>query len=116
MATRGKSARVKGHTFERDMVQLFKGLGWTECVTSRSESKRKDDAGVDICYTDPFNIQCKAVEALGSVHKILASMPKDSNYNIILHKRSRQGVVVSMTLDDFKELVEMLISNKILNQ
>jgi hypothetical protein len=114
MATRGRSARVKGHTFERDIVQWFKDLGWDKAVTSRAESKNKDDQGIDLCYTDPFSVQAKAVENLGSLHKILAAMPDDSNYNVVFHKRSRQGVIVAMTLDDFKELIQMLKSNKII--
>lgn len=114
MATRGRSARIKGHKFELDMVCWFKDLGWEECVTSRSESKRLDDKGVDLCYTKPFNVQLKAVENMGSAHNVLAGMPKDSNYNLVFHKKNRKGVVVSMTLEDFKELIEMLTANKII--
>jgi hypothetical protein len=114
MATRGKSARVKGHAFELHVRDLFKDLGWPNAVSSRSESKNKDDQGIDLCYTDPFNVQCKAVEKLGSIHEILSSMPSDTNYNIVMHKRNRKGVVVSMSLADFKEIVEMLVTNKII--
>jgi hypothetical protein len=114
MASKGKSARQKGHGFELSMRDVFKDLGWDTCVSSRSESKNKDDAGIDLCFTDPFNIQCKAVEQLGSHHKVLAAMPKDTNYNILLHKRNRQGVVVSMMLDDFIEILKMLKQNKII--
>lgn len=112
MATRGRSARVKGHTFERQIADVFRELGWTSCVTSRSESKRKDDQGIDLCYTDPFNIQAKAVEKLGSVHDILASMPVDHNYNLVFHKRNRKGTIVSMTIEDFKDILEILITNQ----
>lgn len=114
MATRGRSARVKGHTFEREMAELFRSLGWEKCVTSRAESKNKDDQGIDLCYTDPFNIQLKAIENMGSAHKVLSEMPNDSNYNVVFHKKNRQGVVVSMSLDDFKELIQMLKSNHVL--
>lgn len=114
MATRGRSARIKGHTFERDMAQWFRDLGWEKCVTSRAESKNKDDQGIDLCYTDPFNIQLKAVENLGSMHKVLSQMPQDINYNVCLHKRNRQGTIVAMTLEDFEEIIQMLINNQII--
>lgn len=114
MALKGKSARIKGHAFELAMAKWFKELGWEECVTSRSESKRLDDKGVDLCYTKPFNVQLKAVENLGSAHKTLAGMPKDSNYNLVFHKKNRQGITVSMSIDDFQEIVEMLITNNII--
>jgi len=108
------NARKKGHAFELQIRDVFKELGWDKAVSSRSESKNKDDQGIDLCFTDPFSVQCKAVENLGSLHKILAAMPDDSNYNVVFHKRSRQGVIVAMTLDDFKELIQMLKSNKII--
>lgn len=114
MATRGRSARQKGHTFERDMAEWFRSLGWMRCVTSRAESKTKDDQKIDLCFTDPFNVQAKAVENLGSVHKVLSEMPNDSFYNVVLHKRNRQGVIVAMDLDDFREIIEMLINNQII--
>jgi hypothetical protein len=110
----GKSSRVKGHTFERDMAKLFREMGWERCVTSRAESKSKDDQKIDLCFTDPFNVQCKAVENLGSIHRVLADMPDDTNYNIVLHKRSRSGVIVAMSLDDFKEIIKMLTINNVI--
>lgn len=109
-----KSPRAKGHKYELDIVKIFKELGW-DCVTSRSESKRTDDAGVDICYTSPFSIQAKAWESAPSYHKVLASMPrKKGNYNLLFHKRNRQGSVVVMTQEDFLEILEMLVVNKII--
>ena len=115
MATRGRSARQKGHDYERKIVkELREFLLFPDAVTSRSESKRTDDLGIDIMYTDPFNIQCKAVEKLGSVHKILADMPQGSNYNVIFHKRNRLGEVVVMSKDDFYEILQMLIRNQII--
>ena len=108
--------RKKGHSYELQIRDWFRELGWDKAVSSRSESKNKDDQGVDLCYTDPFNVQAKAVEKLGSIHDILAKMPKDSNYNLVFHKRNRKGTIVAMTLEDFKEIVQMLITNKILKQ
>jgi len=110
----GKASRVKGHTFERDMAKIFREMGWEKCVTSRAESKAKDDQKIDLCFTDPFNVQCKAVENLGSIHKVLAEMPEDTNYNVVMHKRSRSGVIVAMTLEDFAEIVNKLTANNIL--
>ena len=57
----------------------------------------------------------KAVEKLGSIHDILAKMPQDQNYNVVFHKKNRKGTIVAMTIEDFKEILEMLITNKIIN-
>lgn len=108
------NSRKKGHTYELDIRDMFRRMGWERAVSSRAESKSKDDQKVDLCFTDPFNCQMKAVEKLGSLHDILESMPKDENYNLVFHKRNHKGTVVSMKLEDFQELLQMLISNQII--
>jgi hypothetical protein len=107
------NARKKGHAFELDILRWFNDRGFT-ALTSRNESKRKDDAGIDLCYTEPFSVQCKAVERAINHHSVLAKMPNDSNYNLIFHKKSRLGVTVTMTIQDFSEILNMLIKNKII--
>lgn len=101
------NARKKGHAYELVVRDLFKELGYTECVSSRSESKNLDDKGVDLCYTGPFHVQCKAVENLGSLHKILASMPKEK-MNVVFHKKNRQGTIVAMDVETFLTLARQL--------
>lgn len=102
-------SRAKGHQYERKLMSELKALGWENCMTSRYESKRLDDAMVDFVHTDPFNIQAKAWERAPSYHDVLDGMPKDSNINIIVHKRNRNGEVVVMTKDDFYRLIGRLI-------
>jgi hypothetical protein len=111
---RGRSSRVKGHAFERSMAEHFRNLGYTKCRTSRYESKMLDDMDIDLTNTKPFNIQCKAVENLGSAHDVLSAMPNDRNYNVVVHKKNRKGIVVSMTLDDFSEIIQILFINQII--
>ena len=106
--------RKKGHTYELQIHDLFKKLGWPDCVTSRLESKRADDAGVDLCFTDPFNIQAKAVENLGSIHKVLEHMPNDNKFNVVFHKRNRQGTIVAMSQEDFERIIILLKQNNLI--
>lgn len=101
MATNG---RIKGHAFERALAQLFRDLGF-KCTTSRYSSKELDDKKVDLCGL-PFNIQAKAVEKLGCVHKVLATMPQDDKPNYVFHKKNRKGTIVCMTQEDFLDLLE----------
>jgi len=105
------NARKKGHAYELAIRDLFKELGWPDVCSSRSESKRMDDAGVDLCFTKPFNVQAKAVENLGSLHAVLERMPADDNMNVVFHKRNRQGSVVCMREETFKKLVTLLKVN-----
>ena len=110
----GKRSRTKGHAFERKMVNILKEW-WPNACTSRAESKNMDDKGVDICYTEPFSIQCKAVERLSpSVHKVLQAMPNDNNMNVVAWKKNNQGTVICMDLNDFLEIVSMLKREKVI--
>lgn len=100
------NGRNKGNTYERVIAQTCRDKGFSAAVCSRAESKNRDDAGVDICYTDPFNIQAKAVERFGKHHETLRAMPKDGNVNVIFHKRNNKGTTVTMMEEDFWKLVE----------
>lgn len=105
-------SRKKGNNYELLVIKWLKNLGWSDCVSSRSESKRTDDAGIDICYSEPLQIQCKAQERSLNYHEILSKMPKNSeNYNLVFHKRNRSGTVVAMELDDFVKILRILLSN-----
>lgn len=97
------NARNKGNSFERWFCRWLFSKGF-EAVTSRSESKRLDDLGVDIVTPLPFNFQLKAVERLGSTHKILWGMPTDKT-PVVVHKRNNQGVIISMKLEDFEKWI-----------
>tara|TARA_E500000081_G_C6078966_1_gene326796 strand:- start:549 stop:866 length:318 start_codon:yes stop_codon:yes gene_type:complete len=98
------NARAKGHAYELQIVNRLKELGY-DAVTSRSESKRMDDLGVDIIDNTDFYIQCKAVEKLKpSLHDILKRMPTDK-VPVVYHKRNNMGTIVSLKLKDFEKLL-----------
>ena len=102
------NGRIKGKRFELKTAAM-----WTEKMGGPVErsgyvNKKLDDAGVDLVGTDPFNIQCKAVESSMNIHKILDRMPQDQNMNVVFHKRNHAGTVVSMSEADFMEMVLML--------
>jgi hypothetical protein len=100
------NARKKGHGFELATIKRFNELGW-ECVSSRSESKRLDDAKVDLCYTDPFQVQCKATETAPNMHTLLKQMPQNNKMNVVFHKRNHKGTTVTMSEEDFFTLVKL---------
>ena len=96
--------RKKGHSYELKIISELQRW-FPDAVSTRSESKRLDDKGVDICYTGEFHIQCKAVEKLGSQHDILGRMP-DDKIRLVVHKRNRKGETVTMWKDDFYRMLE----------
>lgn len=100
------NARQKGHAYERKIAEEFRQLGYDKCLTSRLESKKRDDEKVDLCHTGNWNIQCKAVEKLGRYHDILDTMPvEEENINVIFHKINRKGEVVAMRKEDFYRII-----------
>lgn len=109
------NGRNKGHSYERKIRKEMIELGYESCETSRYESKKKDDQKVDLCNTDPFNIQCKAVERGLNYFDVLNSMPNDTNHNVIFHKKNRKGELVVMRKEDFYEIIEALKANSIIN-
>jgi len=110
----GKGRREKGLNYERKIRRELIDLGFTGCTTSRYESKKIDDSKIDLCNTGPLNIQCKAVETGLNYNRILSEMPRDSNYNVILHKRDRKEIAV-LSKADFTELLDMLIVNRVIS-
>lgn len=100
-------AKNKGNGYERKIAAEFREIGFDDAVTSRSESKSMDDAGVDLCNTEPFNVQCKAWERAPNYHQVLAEMPK-KGINVLFHKRNRAGEIVVMKKEDFYWLVGII--------
>lgn len=103
----GASERKKGHVYEREVCKAFRENGWTEAQTSRYASRKRDDEKVDLCFTPPFNVQCKATKTI-NMHTELRKMPDDDEYNLVFHKRPRQGTVVAMDEDTFWMLMKKL--------
>lgn len=108
------NSRAVGHTYERQLRLEFIELGWADCQTSRYASRETDDANVDFVNTKPFNFQAKRWKSAPSYHDVLVSMPQDSNYNVIIHKRPHKGEVVVLSKEDFFELISMLKANQII--
>ena len=111
MASKGRSARQKGHTLERDICKLLVQKGFI-AVTSRSESKRLDDLGGDIVSDFPFHIQAKFVERMSMpIHELLPAMAKAmiDKPPSVWHKRAHKNIVVSLQLEDFLELCKITL-------
>tara|TARA_A100001391_G_scaffold62126_1_gene38704 strand:+ start:117 stop:473 length:357 start_codon:yes stop_codon:yes gene_type:complete len=111
----GMRSRRKGHDYERKIRKEFRDMGWKFCETSRYASKMIDNAKIDLVRTDPFAVQCKATTNNPSYHKILDEMkPNMFQYKLIYHKRKNDGEYVIMKKNDWLEILEMLVANKII--
>jgi len=112
---RGKYIRSRGNGYERQLAKEFRDMGWTECVTSRSESRSTDSKKVDLCFTEPFNIQAKCIDTYKNPLAVLKEMPDNNTlYNIVLTKVMNDDEYAFMKKDAFYELITMLKKEKII--
>ena len=95
--TRSKSySRTKGHNYETKIAKELRDLGFTEVVTSRSESKSMDDNKVDLIDKSnklPCKIQLKATQSIPSYFKIRSeSTVNPEEFVIIGSKQEKREV------------------------
>lgn len=111
MANRNRTA---GHNWERDVVKHLQDIGFYNAVTSRMESKAKDDAGIDVCNTPGFNIQCKCTSNNPNYHELIESMP-NSAVKAIFHRKTVKskggkfmvkGEYVTVRFEDFLKMMK----------
>ena len=92
----GSYARKKGNSYELKIIKELNTLYKTDTlVSSRSESKRTDDAGVDIVDSKnlmPFYVQCKSTQNIPSVELIKECKLKDKPLAIFWNKQEKRDV------------------------
>lgn len=109
------NARKKGNSYELKVAKKLKELGFLSCATSRFESKKTDDEGIDLVNVHPLQIQIKAVERLGSVHAIINRIPRrKGKFNLLWHKRNHMGAIVAMSEEDFLTMLKLLIDSGVI--
>jgi hypothetical protein len=124
MATNGKRNRAAGHSYELEIATAFRAAGHSHVVTSRSESRSRDNMKIDLINKNegkvgrlPYNVQCKNVAGKLQYHKVLGELPKDPGVtNVVLHKQTQwvgtrfvvRDKFAIMYQEDFFELVKEL--------
>lgn len=128
--TNGKRNRAAGQGWERKLAETFRVLGYKHVVTSRSESKSRDDKKVDLMNKDErvngqFVLNVQAKNAVGHLKygKILSEMPEEKGViNCIIHKQTKKtnnrfiqtGEYVMLSLSDFLLLFQAAGNGNIL--
>lgn len=105
MGTRNKR---EGGRWELEICQRLKDMGY-EAVTSRSESRRADAAGIDIIGSFPFKIQAKSMQNTPSIHDILTTTEAEVIFWKKTEKRGKKffkvGEYAMMPLQDFLSII-----------
>lgn len=118
----GKRNRSVGLNFERDLAKKFRELGYEHIVTTRAESRSRDNQGIDLINKDEgvngrfeFNVQAKSINKHVAYAKLLASIPNVNNVkNVVIHRQTTKhgtrfvetGRYAILNLEDFFKMVE----------
>lgn len=101
------NSRTKWHNYERIIAKEYRER-YPQSCTSRAESKNTDDKGIDLCFTDRWQVQCKSYRnfPVAEAIRTLKRMPKGDN---ILHiKITSVGEAVVMDKDTRYSLLSQL--------
>tara|TARA_X000001382_G_scaffold130921_2_gene127870 strand:+ start:1358 stop:1723 length:366 start_codon:yes stop_codon:yes gene_type:complete len=114
--------RNAGHAYERKIRNELKQLGYTDVVTSRSESRNMDNMGVDLFGDSlPFHVQCKRskqnLNSFDLIHR--ENAPNDKPIVIFHDKVVRRGTrfrslgeFVTMDKQIFYDIISRLSDGK----
>jgi hypothetical protein len=121
LKTNGKRNKAAGHTWEYEVVDKLRELGYEHAITSRGTSKERDNQKVDIMNKDekkngflPFNLQCKNSVRPPAFQVVLDEMPTDE-VNVIAFKQTKktgskfmtQGMYAIMYMSTFYRYIEI---------
>lgn len=105
----GKASREKGKRFERQVAHLFIDAGF-DARRSQQFCGKAGDADV-VVSGSPLHVECKANEKL-NINKAMeqsTSDARDGEIPIVVHKKSRKPVLVTMYWSDFIEMYKSSI-------
>ena len=111
--------RRRGIRWELVCIKAIRHL-FPKAVSSRAESRERDAAKVDICFSGDFNIQCKLSNKRVHYEEILESMPVEGQINVIFNKLTRKsgknflplGTYAMLTMEDFIKMMEKYVERE----
>lgn len=97
MANRNRTA---GHSFECKVAAMFRAAGFEHVVTSRSESKSRDDAKIDLINKNeadngrlPYDVQCKCVRGRVKYDVLLKEIKgTGSTIKVVVHQSTTRKI------------------------
>ena len=105
------NSRQKGARFERQLANLLKEHGY-ECRRGQQYCGANGDA--DVVGLEGIHIEAKAVERL-NIHEAMNQAINDAREGelpAVFHKKNRQKILVTMTLEDWLEMYKVFRGEK----
>lgn len=104
----GKTARTKGHNFEREVANMLKPY----YPDAKRQLEYQEGLGYDIQNTGNLSIQCKIGKSF-KIEKALKEAIQPKKIAVAITKQDREDIVVSMYWKDFEYfLAEYIKTNK----
>lgn len=100
----GRSARRKGHDFERWVANIFAKI--YSKAKRHLEYQKSEANGIDIENTGPFKIQCKRYKTyapINCIEEVSTNNPDD--IPLLITKGDRKRAVVCLYLEDFTKII-----------
>lgn len=114
MATRGRSARIKGATFERELAKYFtdntpleakRGIGQTRCGGS-------EVSDVDIPYVHVEAKRQKRCRIKAAMEQAIADANVNGKLPVAVTRDDRADILCTMRLDDWIHLFNAYIKEQ----
>lgn len=112
-----RKSKQKGNAYELEIIHKLREIGYTGCVSSRSQNKLADANKIDIIDTNgqlPVNIQAKFTQNMPSYFDIKDSCSDKSKPFCICWKKagkngeSSKGQVAVIPIEYFYELLSKI--------
>lgn len=119
-----RNSRTAGHRYELTVMHWFRSIGFPHLVTSRSESRSRDNQKIDLINQNesvtgrfPYDVQCKNVCKPLKYKEILDEIKPTKNViRVIFHKLTakadvkfvHQGHYAILSAEDFLKMAARL--------
>ena len=103
----GKSARTKGHSFERAIANEFVELGWKE-AKRHLEMQFQEAQGFDLDNTYPFKVQCKKWKDYCPISTMKEISFKAGEIPVLITAADYKDPMVVLKWEDLKRLLKIL--------
>ena len=103
----GKTARRKGHNFEREVANLLK----IYFPDAKRQLEYQEGLGYDIQNTGDLSIQCKVGKSF-RIEKALKEAIQPKKVAVAVTKKDREYIIVSMYWKDFEYFLIAYLRDK----
>lgn len=105
--TTGKTARRKGHNFEREIAKLLRHY----YPNAKRQLEYQEGVGFDIAETGDLSVQCKVGKSF-KIEKALKEAERSGKIAMAITKRDREDIVVSLYWKDFEYFLICYLDSK----